>query len=93
MTNDESGQSVSGTDHCPVCGSHVYESSYNGTRVYKCANPISSCPLNAQWHEDKGGDEYRTPLGKTKTQVRRVNAEFSDKQLVDVDTNQQGDDS
>jgi hypothetical protein len=71
-----------GNDCCPSCGHNVFESSYEGTRVYKCGNPISKCPLNRQWHEDKGGDEYRTPLGKTKAQVRRVNAEFSERQLV-----------
>ena len=63
---------------CPMCGCHVYRSSYQGTRVYKCANPISSCEWNREWHNDKGDDEYRMPLGRTIAQVRRVNAEFSD---------------
>lgn len=62
-----------------MCGGHVYRGSYNGTPVYKCAYPIRDCPWNGQWHEEKGEDEYRMPLGKTKAQVRRVNAEFRDK--------------
>ena len=72
----------SGTDRCPACSFHVYRGSFEGTPVYKCAKPARSCPLNAQWHEDHGEDEYRVPLGKTKAQVRRVNAEFSDRSIV-----------
>ena len=72
----------SGADCCPVCNGAVFQSSYNGTRVYKCTQPISTCPLNAQWYEDHGDNEYRTPLGTTKSQVRRVNAEFSDRSLI-----------
>lgn len=63
---------------CPSCGSHVYHGSYQGTAVYKCSSPISSCEWNLEWHEEKGGDEYRMPLGRTIAQVRRVNGEFGD---------------
>jgi len=63
---------------CPCCDCHVYRGSYNGTAVYKCANPISNCELNQRWHEKHGDDEYRTPLGTTAAQVRRVYAEFND---------------
>lgn len=37
---------------------------------------MADCEWNQQWHEDHGDDEYRTPLGTTIAQVRRVNAEF-----------------
>jgi hypothetical protein len=63
---------------CPCCGHHVYRGSYQGTRVYKCGNPVSRCEWNQEWREEKGGDEYRMPLGTTIAQVRRVNAEFSE---------------
>jgi hypothetical protein len=63
---------------CPSCGTHVYRGSYNGTPVYKCASPVSSCEWNKRWHDKKGGEEYRMPLGKTIGQVRRVHAEFND---------------
>lgn len=76
------GQSTGGTDQCPACGGHVYRGSYKGKSVYKCAYPITDCPLNAQWHKEHGDDEYRTPLGKTKAQVRRVNAEFSTRSMI-----------
>jgi hypothetical protein len=71
-----SGAERDGEKACPCCGNNVYDSSFNGTRVYKCASPVSECRWNRQWHEAKGGDEYRIPLGRTAAQVRRVNAEF-----------------
>ena len=67
---------------CPCCDSGVYDTSYKGTRVYKCTNPMGSCELNSQWHEDHGDDEYRTPLGTTAAQVRRVYAEFSERDII-----------
>jgi hypothetical protein len=78
MTKDgeQSSRRIERRKACPGCGGHTYRSSYHGTAVLKCAIPISSCPLNRQWHEDHGGDEYRTPLGKTAAQVRRAYVEL-----------------
>jgi len=56
----------------------VFRSSHEGTRVYKCANPVSSCRWNRE-RSDVENEEYaRTPLGKTIAQVRRAHAELAD---------------
>lgn len=66
------------TDICPACESNVFQSSYEGARVYKCSSPVTMCPLNRKWKEDNPDGTGRTPLGKTKAQVRRVYREFTD---------------
>ena len=68
-------QAPYGKKECPCCGSHVYSGKWNGTPVYKCSSPPSSCEWNRRWGEEHD-KRPRMPLGKTVAQVRRVNAEF-----------------
>ena len=67
---------------CPCCDYHVYSGKWNGTAVYKCANPPGNCKWNRQFGEDHD-KRPRMPIGRTITQVRRVYAEFTDRKVAD----------
>jgi len=49
---------------CPACGKHLYRGSHRGTQAYKCLSR-NNCKLS------------KTPIGRTKAEVRTVNAHLN----------------